>query len=52
MDKEKFVNRVLAMVFYTCACNKEEGIEVLEEALKIAKEKKTVQEIIWWLQKK
>ena len=33
---EKFVQRVLNMVFDTCGCDKERGIEVLEEALKRA----------------
>jgi hypothetical protein len=34
MDKEKFVQRVNNMLYETCACNKEEAIEVLKECLK------------------
>lgn len=37
MDKEKFVQRIANMLYGICGCNKEESVEVLEEALKQAK---------------
>ena len=34
---EKFVQRVLSMVYSTCGCDKERGILVLKDALKRAR---------------
>lgn len=37
MDKQKFVGRVNNMIYSICGCNLKEGIEVLEECLKLSK---------------
>lgn len=44
MDKEKFVQRIAHMLYGICGCNKEESIEVLEEALKRAKDGKLLKD--------
>lgn len=37
MDKEKFVERVMNMVYHLCGCTDEEALEVLEECIKRVK---------------